>query len=523
MEKEPAKAAKPIVQPKPRAGASLLPPGTTQLASYHRPTAQASGAASLAPPAQQYPEPIQRKPNATGLPDQLKSGIENLSGHSLDDVKVHYNSAKPAQLNAHAYAQGTNIHLASGQERHLPHEAWHVVQQKQGRVQPTMQMNGSAINDNAGLEKEADVMGGRALQRKAQSAARGTNPRRQSLSFANIVQAKVIQLGIAKKGRRKKKNRFTHRKAKPYPSTLKWKNVSQDRLLHLAIKRAFWRKNQQESDIPSQQKIITIAKAINSGYNPRLGSFRTIIIRGSKDQTVRLPGKAKKFITVPSLRLKDHQFSGVGRMGREAPKNRYFPGTTKFVSDGAIPKTGDARRSVVISKSDFNKLAKNNRFTTKVFGPFNLHQGNMPSGDRPPNDLNKILGNTHSAKASGIKNAENLHMRAWSLGGQDHKNNLLAGSHNLNSAMITAEGTAKDLGLQSTLHKPTTYKVTALVEKINNQNAKKMNWVYAVAIQIKGAGKSGTFYFQQQLDQDDASYIKKEHWDEVENEKAKLF
>jgi len=50
---------------------------------------------------------------------------------------VHYNSDKPAQLQAHAYAQGTDIHLASGQEKHLPHEAWHVVQQKQGRVKPT--------------------------------------------------------------------------------------------------------------------------------------------------------------------------------------------------------------------------------------------------------------------------------------------------------------------------------------------------------------------------------------------------
>jgi len=109
----------------------------------------------------------QRKANTTGLPDNLKSGIENISGHSMDDVKVHYNSEKPAQLNAHAYAQGTDIHVASGQEKHLPHEAWHVVQQKQGRVKPTMQMKGKVnINDDAGLEKEADVMGAKALQRK---------------------------------------------------------------------------------------------------------------------------------------------------------------------------------------------------------------------------------------------------------------------------------------------------------------------------------------------------------------------
>jgi len=77
----------------------------------------------------------------------------------MDDVKVHYNSDKPAQLNALAYAQGTDIHVGTGQEKHLPHEAWHVIQQKQGRVQPTMQMQGVNVNNNAGLEEEADVMG----------------------------------------------------------------------------------------------------------------------------------------------------------------------------------------------------------------------------------------------------------------------------------------------------------------------------------------------------------------------------
>jgi hypothetical protein len=101
--------------------------------------------------------------NKTGLPDNLKAGIESLSGLSLDHVRVHYNSAQPAQLNALAYAQGSDIHLAPGQEQHLPHEAWHIVQQAQGRVQPTLQMkDGVPVNDDAGLEREADVMGGRA-------------------------------------------------------------------------------------------------------------------------------------------------------------------------------------------------------------------------------------------------------------------------------------------------------------------------------------------------------------------------
>ena len=104
-------------------------------------------------------------PNRTGLPDALKAGVENLSGMAMDDVRVHRNSDKPAQLNAHAYTQGTEIHVAPGQEKHLPHEAWHVVQQKQGRVPPTVQMAGGvAVNDDAGLEAEADVMGNKAFQ-----------------------------------------------------------------------------------------------------------------------------------------------------------------------------------------------------------------------------------------------------------------------------------------------------------------------------------------------------------------------
>lgn len=105
--------------------------------------------------------------NKTGLPDNLKNGMESLSGHSMDDVKVHYNSDKPAQINALAYAQGTDIHIGPGQEKHLPHEAWHVVQQKQGRVMPTKQMKTAiGVNDDSGLEREADIMGALALHFK---------------------------------------------------------------------------------------------------------------------------------------------------------------------------------------------------------------------------------------------------------------------------------------------------------------------------------------------------------------------
>lgn len=104
---------------------------------------------------------VQRK-NETGMPDNLKAGVESLSGFAMDDVRVHYNSDKPATVQALAYTQGTDIHVAPGQEQHLPHEAWHVAQQMAGRVEPTTEIGGLPVNDNAGLEHEADVMGDRA-------------------------------------------------------------------------------------------------------------------------------------------------------------------------------------------------------------------------------------------------------------------------------------------------------------------------------------------------------------------------
>ncbi|NEQ82818.1 MAG: DUF4157 domain-containing protein [Moorea sp. SIO2I5] len=105
--------------------------------------------------------------NKTGLPDRLKEGIERMSGYDLSGVRVNYNSPKPAQLNAHAYTQGQKIEVAPGQERHLPHEAWHVVQQMQGRVRPTKQRLGEKLNDEVGLEREADVMGEKILKDKS--------------------------------------------------------------------------------------------------------------------------------------------------------------------------------------------------------------------------------------------------------------------------------------------------------------------------------------------------------------------
>lgn len=138
-----------------------------------------------------HPHVVQREENKTGLPDGLKSGMESISGFSLDDVKVYRNSDKPAQLQAYAYAQGTNIHLGPGQEKHLPHELGHVVQQKQGRVEPTVQMKGQvAINDSKQLEKEADTMGAKAQNLGISTGATS----KVGVAQRKGVEAKVVQM-----------------------------------------------------------------------------------------------------------------------------------------------------------------------------------------------------------------------------------------------------------------------------------------------------------------------------------------
>lgn len=139
--------------PLPTAASEQAPPTTQELLEHAAQFGHSFERISILSP---------EKKNTTGLPDTLKAGVEQLSGLSMDDVYVHYNSAKPAEVQALAYTQGTEIHVGPGQENHLAHEAWHIVQQKQKRVQPTFQMEDIAINDDEELEREAGVMGGRA-------------------------------------------------------------------------------------------------------------------------------------------------------------------------------------------------------------------------------------------------------------------------------------------------------------------------------------------------------------------------
>lgn len=108
---------------------------------------------------------------AQPLPGGLRRGLEAASGIEMADVRVHRDAPEPASVGALACARGRDVFLAPNQEHLLPHEAWHLVQQKEGRVQPTSLLpGGQTANTDRGLEQEADRMGAGAAKLGGQGA-----------------------------------------------------------------------------------------------------------------------------------------------------------------------------------------------------------------------------------------------------------------------------------------------------------------------------------------------------------------
>ncbi|MEM7371311.1 MAG: DUF4157 domain-containing protein [Bacteroidota bacterium] len=119
-------------------------------------------------------QPIQRSAGGTSLPDNVQSQMEQSFGADFSDVNIHANSSSAPEVGALAYTQGNDIHFAQGQydpgsskgQELIGHELTHVVQQRAGRVQPTTEVSGMPVNDDHGLENEADQMGRKAAQQK---------------------------------------------------------------------------------------------------------------------------------------------------------------------------------------------------------------------------------------------------------------------------------------------------------------------------------------------------------------------
>ena len=129
------------------------------------------------------------------MPTNLAAAVQRLSGESVHDVAVHYNSPEPARLGAQAFTRGgREIHLGPGHQRELPHEAWHASQQRRGQVQADRMIRGAAANVSARHEGEADRMGARAagLARSDRAPAvdgRASAPGPVPGLFGDVVQA----------------------------------------------------------------------------------------------------------------------------------------------------------------------------------------------------------------------------------------------------------------------------------------------------------------------------------------------
>lgn len=111
----------------------------------------------------------------------------------MDDVQVHYNSQNPRKVGALAYTQEDHVYIASGQEKHLPHELGHVIQQKMEAIRPTLYREGFAINDEPDLEKQADEIGAASSEVQSSLIKKG--------SISNTLQLTSIVLKEESTGR----------------------------------------------------------------------------------------------------------------------------------------------------------------------------------------------------------------------------------------------------------------------------------------------------------------------------------
>lgn len=107
----------------------------------------------------------------TEIPEDVRGKMDAAFGVDFSPVRIHEGSHVEA-LGALAYTKGTDIHFAPGLyqprsargQQLLGHELTHVVQQSQGRVRATAQVEAVDLNDDPALEREADDMGARAAR-----------------------------------------------------------------------------------------------------------------------------------------------------------------------------------------------------------------------------------------------------------------------------------------------------------------------------------------------------------------------
>nr|WP_277881636.1 GNAT family N-acetyltransferase [Phormidium sp. FACHB-592] len=124
------------------------------------------------------------------MPAPLRTHMESAFNASFANVKIHEGNHVGA-VGAIAYTQGNDVHFAPGQfnpdtrsgKALIGHELAHVLQQRQGRVKPTTQVNGLPVNDQSNLEQEADTLGQKAAQMKTPATLQKQEHSDQSAKF----------------------------------------------------------------------------------------------------------------------------------------------------------------------------------------------------------------------------------------------------------------------------------------------------------------------------------------------------
>ena len=134
----------------------------------------------------------------------VMSKMESAFGADFSNVNIHQNSDQATKVGALAYTQGNDVHFAPGQfnpsskggQELLGHELTHVVQQREGKVKPTTEIAGKAVNDDKHLEAEADKKGAEAAQFKMDGNA-GANLKSGN-GGGKVAQAKLADVPSAK-------------------------------------------------------------------------------------------------------------------------------------------------------------------------------------------------------------------------------------------------------------------------------------------------------------------------------------
>lgn len=103
----------------------------------------------------------------------VQKQMESAFNADFANVYVHENSQEATEMGALAFTKGNDVHFAPGMfqpntqtgKELIGHELAHVVQQRENRVAPTTQtQTGMPVNDDKGLEGEADLMGAKAAR-----------------------------------------------------------------------------------------------------------------------------------------------------------------------------------------------------------------------------------------------------------------------------------------------------------------------------------------------------------------------